>query len=573
MGGMYPIRGAPPPSKKYIKYVTSKGMVRMDEVYEKFEGIITEEELESLIEEKIKNVGGLLTREGAIAIIAAEYGVDLGIEEEKKEKIKIEELHEGMNDVSVAGRVKKIYPIKTFDNGKVGNIILDDETGEIRVALWNEKTKILDTLDVGTTVEIKHGYVKEGFRDMLDLNIGKRGTIEISDISLDLPEIEKKMMRIGEIDEELRDVSVVGRVKNVFDIREFEKIDGGKGKVGNIILMDDTGEKRATFWNENTEILNKIKKNDVLLLENVYTKEGFNGYEIHAGWQTHVKINPEIAVDLPEVKEEYVKIEYVQEGTTNIKGEVKRILGVKSFEKIDGGTGKVGSMVLEDTTGEIRVVMWNEKTKMLENLSPGMSLRIENGRVKEGMEGLEVHVNNTTDVAVDIAYEKKIQNLEPGKVEMIGRVSSVEDGGFSLMDESGEIFVETEESPNEGELVKVTGELDDTLTAKEIETIEQEFPTLKELKTPERGKIGDKGMVTIRGVVKSKVEGEECCRVVLDDGQGEVSGVIFGAPEVGEEYLFKCMIKNNNKFACYDFQEVDILKEAYRLLDRVGRNG
>ena len=542
----------------------------MDEAYEKFKGIITVKEFENLIKEKIENVGGLLTREGAIAIIAAEHGIDLGIKEER-ERIKIKELQEGMNNISIVGRVKKIYPVKEFENGRVGNIIIDDETGEIRVALWNDRTKILEKLKVGTIIEIKHGYIKKGFRDALDLNIGNRGVVEISNISLDLPEIEENIMKIGEIHEELRDISVAGRVKSISDVREFEKIDGGTGKVGSIILADDTGETRVSFWNEKTDTLNNIKKNDILLLENVYTKEGFNGHEVHVGWQTSIQINPE-NIDLPEIKEEFVKIAYVKEGTANVQGTVKEVLGVKTFEKIDGGTGKVGSIILADDTGEIRTVVWNEKADVLENISSGILLKIGNARAKEGMEGLEIHVNRDTELSVDISYEKKIKNLEKGEIEIVGRISKIEDKGFFLIDESGEVFVETNEKYNRGDLVKVSGEFGDNIIAKEIEKLEIPFPTLEELKTPKRGRIGDTGMVIARGVVKSKIEGEECCKIVIDDGIEEMEGIVFGSPESGEEYLFKCMV-DDSKFTCYDFQKIDILREAHIILERVGENG
>jgi len=542
----------------------------MDEAYEKFKGIISKDELEKLIKNKIESVGGLLTREGAIAIIAAEYGIDLGIEE-KKERIKIKDLQEGMNNVSVIGRVKRIYPMREFENGKVGNIVIEDDTGEIRVALWNDRTKILEKLKKGAIIEIKHGYVKKGFRDTLDLNVGTRGTVELSNVSLDLPEIEEKTMKIGEINEDLRDITVTGRVKSIFDIREFERIDGGTGKVGSIILKDDTGEIRVSFWNEKAEILSRIKKNDILLLENVYTKEGFNGQEIHVGWQAEIRINPD-GIDLPEIKEEIVKIGYLKEGTANLRGKVKEILGIKTFERIDGGTGKVGSIILKDDTGEIRVVLWNEKADIVENISEETDISIENARVKEGMDGLEVHVNRSTGLSVEIPCERKIKNLKRGKVEITGRVSEVDENGFFLMDESGEIFVETEEKYKTGDLIRVSGEFNENILPERIEKIEMPFPTLEELKNPKRGKIGDQGMVILRGVVKSRIDGEECCEVLIDDGMEEMRGIVYGYPEPGEEYLFKCMV-NNNKFICYEFQKIDILREAKIILNRVGGNG
>ena len=49
----------------------------------------------------------------------------------------------------------------------------------------------------------------------------------------------------------------------------------------------------------------------------------------------------------------------------NIKGTVKKINSVRNFTRKDGSIGKVGSFQLSDTTGSIKVVLWDEKRSIL----------------------------------------------------------------------------------------------------------------------------------------------------------------------------------------------------------------
>jgi len=118
---------------------------------------VEKEEIERKVEAKRAKLSYLVSKEGAIQIIAAENGINF-----ENEKLKISELTQGMKRVNVIGKITQIGPIREFDKnnrkGKVANLIIADETSNIRVVLWDthhieliEKQKIKQ----GDVVEIR----------------------------------------------------------------------------------------------------------------------------------------------------------------------------------------------------------------------------------------------------------------------------------------------------------------------------------------------------------------------------------------------------------------------------------
>jgi len=83
----------------------------------------------------------------------------------------------------------------------------------------------------------------------------------------------------------------------------------------------------------------------------------------------------------------------------NIRGTVKKINTIHDFTRKDGSKGKVGSFQLSDTTGSIKVVLWDQKTSILSNnnFKAGSSINIKNAYCKinsyYGKEEIEIHVS------------------------------------------------------------------------------------------------------------------------------------------------------------------------------------
>ena len=67
-------------------------------------------------------------------------------------------------------------------SGRVSNASLKDDTGEVKMTLWNEQC---DQIDVGDKVKILNGYVSE-WQGEMQLSTGKFGTMEVLEKGKDL---------------------------------------------------------------------------------------------------------------------------------------------------------------------------------------------------------------------------------------------------------------------------------------------------------------------------------------------------------------------------------------------------
>lgn len=91
----------------------------------------------------------------------------------------INELKAGQGNVTVEGEITQVAPARTFEkfgkSGRVANATLKDETGEIKISLWNEQ---IDQIQTGARVRISNGYVNE-WKGELQLTTGKFGKLEV----------------------------------------------------------------------------------------------------------------------------------------------------------------------------------------------------------------------------------------------------------------------------------------------------------------------------------------------------------------------------------------------------------
>ena len=91
----------------------------------------------------------------------------------------IGDIRDGQQRVIVEGRVDKIEPIrtvssrKTGENLRVADATLSDDTGSIKLVLWNDQ---IPQLNPDTTIRVEEGYVKS-YRDELQMSVGKWGLI------------------------------------------------------------------------------------------------------------------------------------------------------------------------------------------------------------------------------------------------------------------------------------------------------------------------------------------------------------------------------------------------------------
>jgi replication factor A1 len=59
----------------------------------------------------------------------------------------------------------------------VSNVKITDDTGSIRLSLWNKQ---IDTVNVGDEIDIRGGHVAK-YRGNLQLRLGKKGSVSINE--------------------------------------------------------------------------------------------------------------------------------------------------------------------------------------------------------------------------------------------------------------------------------------------------------------------------------------------------------------------------------------------------------
>ena len=134
-------------------------------------------EIERRIEAKRAKLSGLISKEGAAQVIAAELGVSFD-----NEKMKIDELLSGMRKVNIVGKVIRLFPIRSFSkngkDGKVANMTVADETSNIKVVLWD--TNHIGLIENGQITEDKVIEIHNASTRGNEIHLGSFSELKLS---------------------------------------------------------------------------------------------------------------------------------------------------------------------------------------------------------------------------------------------------------------------------------------------------------------------------------------------------------------------------------------------------------
>ena len=368
---------------------------------------ISREQLLERLEKERKKIGGLISDETLMRMIAADYGLEVSQNNTLKLSLSIKDLLPNLNDVTIVGRVIAVFSPKAFGRdkkGKVASLLIVDKSGLLRVVLWNDKTRVIERGEIkaGQVARFSHGYTKENRRGKVELHIGDKGEVEPSpkDVNAeDFPTVEDFATKISEITQAYRNkrIVLVGTVKEVFSSSTFKRDDASEGKVMRFILKDETGEIPVVVWNEKVNELEKfLKKNQQLQIVNARAKKARNG-----GLEIHV--NAETYVGLAEPTEKFWEIAALKEGLrkVNVKGEVITTPMFREVKTSKGETVKLAVFELKDDTGRIWVSAWRKNAVSAKNLKIGDKIIIKNAYVKRGFsDQLEISTTSSTQMLI-----------------------------------------------------------------------------------------------------------------------------------------------------------------------------
>lgn len=436
-------------------------------------------------------------------------------------KVKISDLNPNLEFVDIIGRVIAVTAAREFERsdksvGKVSTLRIIDETGQCRVSLWGEKAEKAEEIEQGDAVKLENASVREGWQNTPELHIDWRGRV-IKNINSrtveNLPDFEKKLLKIEEIEPDMPVLDLAAKVQRTFSVKEFERNDGSVGRVMNVNLADETGTIRASFWDEMVEIGNELTPGDVILLENARSAAGLQDRpEIRVGRRTDVEINPE-DIQIEKMKPARVKMSEIEEGLDSVEilGRIVNLSEVREFTRSDESEGKVTSLTLGDETGTARVTLWGSKTDIIDELEKGDIIRITDAYSVSGNYGPEIHASGQSNIEINPLVEEDIPSLPEIEEEVSGETrTNIED-------------------VKENTQVKIRGTI--------VRIFER--PPIFEV-CPKCGRNinnGDSEILCEKCDETVKPEHRAVINMVVDDGTDNIRVVAFG--ELGEQLLGK----------------------------------
>ncbi len=286
-------------------------MDNLDEVLNRLEkeANVSKQELNERISKKQNEFLGMISHEGATYLVAKDLGINLlGA---NNRRLEIKNISIGMKNVSVAGRVFKISGIVEFKRsdgttGKVVNLFVGDNTGFLKLALWDKQVALVEDgrVKLGDAVQIKNGIVKESLYGGIEVSIGKYGNIGSVEYEVELPSAEVLNKKFFGNETEKTSIknlmpgtfeisgSIIDVLKNnfIFSIcplcgkaviksnegircAEHGEVDSDPALVVNTLIDDGTGSLRAVFFRETAEKFCGVSASEII---NIDAEQRFN---------------------------------------------------------------------------------------------------------------------------------------------------------------------------------------------------------------------------------------------------------------------------------------------------------
>ncbi|MHA2473744.1 MAG: DUF2240 family protein [Promethearchaeota archaeon] len=267
--------------------------------------------------------------------------------------------------------------------------------------------------------------------------------VDVKDENKDLlKEIE---VSISDITSNMKNITIVGRIKDIYRVNKFNRSDGGEGYVGSFLLHDSTGDVRIVLWDEHVNIFKDTNfvNNEVIKIINGNARLGrFEEIEIHVGRFSKLELSPD-DVDYnkhPKIKDELTSINKINlnHKSISVEGKIIQLSPIKEFTRKSGELGRLRSMNLLDSTGSIRLTFWNEDVDKINNLKVDDVISISNLNPKlNGLDSKTIDLNanrgsvvkkltKTLQVKVDLVNNISMLQNHKGVASFKGKITSVD---------------------------------------------------------------------------------------------------------------------------------------------------
>ena len=473
-------------------------MGAIEDVYADLEADVSEEKFREAVEEKVEQMGGLADEETAAMLIAHELS--------ENEVNAIADIETGMDEVKFLAKVTSIGELRTFErdgedeDGHVINVEAADETGQVRLAFWDEQAVSIDdgTLEAGQVLRIK-GRPKDGYNG-LEVSVEKAEPDDDAEIDVDLDgRTDIDSLSMGQ-----SDVNVQGIVLGTESIRTFDRDDGSEGRVANLTLGDESGRIRVTLWDDRADRAEELGTGTPVEVVDGYVRERDGSLELHVGDRGAVE-EVDDSIDFSPETDPIGGVELEQ--TVDLGGVVRSVDPKRTFDRDDGSEGQVRNVRIQDDTGDIRVALWGEKADT--DLGPGDEVFVADAEIQDGwQDDLEASAGwgSTVVVLEDGSGAGAASNGDSGSASSessTGLDAFADDRGADDGSEPAGASSDNSDSAG-GERIEVTGTVVQTGDPVIVDDGEETIS----VETDERVELGQQ--VTVRGQRRAdRVEAEE----------------------------------------------------------------
>ena len=326
--------------------------------------LISKEEFERRVEQKIDACGDLVDEPTAAMMVVGELG---------REHVKIRGLSAKSSLFSFFGKVIDKTGPKEFDRadgekGWVATLLLGEETGTTRVVLWDEKAGAALDVTAGEILEVIGRHPGKNMREIYALAL-RKVSIEISG-----PVLKNGTGNGPSNDPVDLDAVLITRGEP----RSYTRRDGSTGEMVDALIADASGTARLVAWAP--DLLLALSPGTSVHITSAKPNQRDEGRSYSLDEKSTV--TPKDA----EISIPFAPLHSVaDQGIYSVKGNVKQAQQPRSFTTRNGSPSWVRNIVITDGSDDVKVVLWGDHA--LVPLAPGDPVEVYHATAKPGRFG------------------------------------------------------------------------------------------------------------------------------------------------------------------------------------------
>jgi replication factor A1 len=391
--------------------------------YALVDDLLTREEFERRVEEKMEQCGNLVDEVTAAMLVVQDCG---------RHHVKVKDLSGKSTLFCFFAKVIERSEPREFERtdgekGLVNSLILGDETGQVRSIFWDEKAHASREIDTGEVLEVIGKHAGKGKNEITVLAL-RKAACEIhcqSTVEAYLSPPTRKDLA----------VQLLARGET----RSISRRDGSSGEMIEAMVGEGDEVTRLVCWIP--ELLEGIPDNTPLRITGALEKIRPRGKEYRIDEKSTLERGED---DIPVRFSPLARV--TENNTFSVKERVKSLQQARAFTSRDGRSSHVRNLILTDGVSDLPVVLWGDHA--LQPLITGDEIALFQGSGRTGRSGeRELHAGGGSMIRV-------IPSEEGEEIEIAG--TSIVTLGGTFLDNGSERYLVTGSLPH-GREVRARG--------------------------------------------------------------------------------------------------------------------